>query len=129
MPNNIAHFAIEADDLARARRFYESVFEWRITPWGPPDFFRIRTGTDADPGVEGALQRRREPLAGTGNRTFTCTIAVESIDQMRQKIQANGGTITLEPFVIVGVGTLLFFQDTEGNSVGAMQYDARSGME
>jgi hypothetical protein len=39
MPDNIAHFAIEADDLtapgAGARRFYESVFEWRITPWGP----------------------------------------------------------------------------------------------
>jgi predicted enzyme related to lactoylglutathione lyase len=43
MPNNIAHFAIEADNLPRARRFYEAVFGWRFTPWGPPDFLHVGT--------------------------------------------------------------------------------------
>jgi uncharacterized protein len=128
MPNNVAHFAIEADDLARARKFYESVFDWRITPWGPPDFFQIRTGSDVDPGIGGALQRRREPVSGTGNRCFECTISVESIDAITGKIKAHGGRVVTEPFVIVGVGTLIFFLDTEGNRVGAMHYDAHAGM-
>ena len=37
MPNNVVHFAVHADDLPRARRFYEAVFGWRFEPWGPPD--------------------------------------------------------------------------------------------
>ena len=28
----LAH--VNADDLARARRFYETVFGWRFRPWG-----------------------------------------------------------------------------------------------
>ena len=61
MPNNVKHFAIHADDVDRARKFYESVMGWQFTPWGPPNFYLIRTGTDADPGVQGALQGRRDP--------------------------------------------------------------------
>jgi predicted enzyme related to lactoylglutathione lyase len=123
MPNNLGHFSIEADDLPRARRFYEAVFGWQFTPWGPPDYFLIRTGTDKDPGVGGDLTRRREPLSGTGNRGFECTIGVESIEKVTKKIVAAGGRIVMEPYVIVGVGTLIYFLDTEGNRVGAMHYD------
>ena len=39
MPNNVAPFAIHADDLPRARQFYERAFGWHFEPWGPPDFF------------------------------------------------------------------------------------------
>jgi predicted enzyme related to lactoylglutathione lyase len=80
MPNNIAHFAIDADNVPRARRFYEAVFGWRFTPWGPPE------------------------------------------------VRAQGGHITMEPFVIVGVGTLIYIEDTEGNRVGAMRYDQKAGV-
>ena len=128
MPNNLAHFAIEADDLPRARRFYENVFDWQFTPWGPPDFLMIRTGSEAEPGLQGALQRRREPLTGSGYRGFLCTIGVASVEEIRRKVLAHGGTITMEPFVIVTVGTLLYFEDTEGNRAGAMQYDPQAGL-
>jgi len=124
MPANLMHFAIEADDVARARKFYEAVFGWRFNPWGPPDFFQIQTGDEGSPGVLGALQRRREPLTGTGNRTFECTIGVNSLQETIARIEANGGHVTMDPFVIPGAGTLIFFADTEGNRVGAMQYDA-----
>ena len=40
MPNDVAHFAIHADDCQRAKRFYEEVFGWTFEPWGPPG--RIR---------------------------------------------------------------------------------------
>ena len=39
---------------------------------------------------------------------------------------ANGGKILLARSVIVGVGTLMFFQDPDGNVFGAMQYDQRA---
>jgi predicted enzyme related to lactoylglutathione lyase len=126
MPYNLQHFSIEADDLGRARRFYESVFGWQFRPWGPPDYFLIRTGTEKDPGVQGDLTRRRAPLTGTGTRGFECTIAVDSIEKIMKKITENGGKIVLEPYVIVGVGTLIYFHDTEGNRVGAMQQDTNA---
>ncbi len=130
MPNNIAHFAIEADNIPRARRFYENVFGWRFTPWGPPDFYQIRTGTDEDPGVMGALQRRNDPIAsaGSGTRTFACTISVDSIDDIIARVNEHGGRISMEPFVIVSVGTLIYIEDTEGNRVGAMRYDDKAGL-
>ena len=32
MTNHIAHFAIHADDCARAKQFYETAFGWTFTP-------------------------------------------------------------------------------------------------
>ena len=53
MPNNLSSFAIHADDVQRARRFYEAVFGWRFEPWGPPDFYLIHTGDEARPASKG----------------------------------------------------------------------------
>ncbi len=119
MPNDIAHFAIHADDCERARRFYEAVFGWRFEPWGPPNFWRIHTSPGA---VHGALQERREPLSGSGVRGFECSIGVEDVKSIAVAIKTSGGTITMPPMLIDGVGTLAMFLDTEGNSVGVMQY-------
>lgn len=37
----ISWFAINADDVPRARDFYQKVFDWTFEPWGPPNFYRI----------------------------------------------------------------------------------------
>jgi len=124
MSNNVVHFAIHADDVERARRFYEAVFRWRFEAWRPPGFYRVHTGTDADPGIEGALHERAEPLDGRGVRGFECTVSVDDLAPVREAVVANGGTIVLDGFEIPTVGTLLQFLDTEGNTVGAMRYGA-----
>ena len=124
MPNPIAHFAIHADDCHRAKSFYEKTFGWTFEPWGPPNFWRIHTGPG---GIHGALQQRRTPVSGRGMIGFECTIAVEDVKSAAQAIVANGGTLTGGPFEISGVGTLVMFQDTESNVVGAMQYERGVG--
>jgi predicted enzyme related to lactoylglutathione lyase len=58
MPHNVVHFAIHADDVDRARRFYSTVFGWRFEAWGPPGFFRCSPGEDPD---RGALHERTNP--------------------------------------------------------------------
>ncbi len=123
MPNNVKHFAVHADDVNRARKFYEQAFGWQFTAWGPPGFFLIRTGTDADPGVQGALQGRREVVAGKPTYGFECTLGVADIDETIKVVAASGGKIVMPKFHIPAVGTLIFFEDTEGNVVGAMQYE------
>lgn len=119
MPNHVVHFAIHADDCQRAKAFYEAVFGWTHEPWGPPDFWRIHTG---EGGIMGALQKRRQPLSGEGVRAFECTIGVDDVAAITTAVEKHGGTITMKPFLLEGVGTLVHFEDPEGNAVGAMQY-------
>ena len=126
MPNQLAHFAINASDLDRARSFYEKVFGWKFQPWGPPGFFLITTADKEDPGVRGALQQRREIVKGERMNGFECTIAVESIDDAVAAVEANGGTIVMQKATIPTVGTLIFFKDPDGNIAGAMQYDVNA---
>ncbi|HEY8076233.1 MAG TPA: VOC family protein, partial [Labilithrix sp.] len=73
-PSHLAHFAIHADDLPRAQRFYEAVLGWKFEAWGPPGFFMIKTKKGEDPGTFGSLQERDVPLAGTkAMHGFECT--------------------------------------------------------
>lgn len=122
MPNNLKSFGITADDVNRARRFYEQVFQWRFEPWGPPDFYLIHTGDAEDPGVLGLMHKRREPVQGKGMTGFECTIGVSNIEETIRAIEAAGGTIAMAKFHIPTVGTGVYFNDPEGNFVGAMQY-------
>src|SRR5436190_20026534 len=58
MSNNLASFAIHADDVDRCRRFYEAVLGWKFEPWGPPQFYLVHTGADKKPGIQGLLLKR-----------------------------------------------------------------------
>src|SRR5581483_7946245 len=105
MANNLSFFSIHADDLARARKFYEGTFGWRFEPWGPPGFYLINTGDEQSPGILGSMSGRREPVTGTGMTGFECTIAVDDIDATIKAAMANGGEIAMAKFTIPTVGT------------------------
>lgn len=125
MPNNLASFAIHVDDVQRARRFYEAVFGWTFEPWGPPDFYLIHTGDDADPGIQGLMHKRRQPRSAAGLNGFEPTFAVDDVDAILARVERAGGRITMQKSPIPTVGVLVRFEDTEGNDVGAMKYDKR----
>ena len=125
----VAHFAINADDVNRARRFYERVFGWKFEPWGPPGFFQIQTAAGSKPGILGALQKRRELVPGQPTIGYECTISVADVDAVAATVVANGGTILIPRTLIPTVGYLIFFRDPEGNVAGAMQYDADAQVE
>jgi uncharacterized protein len=121
LPGQIAHFAINADDIPRAQRFYGNVFGWKFSPYGPPGFFMIENKPSGE--VRGSLQQRREIVKGVPMRGLECTIAVADIEKTEAAIKSNGGTIVMPICTLAGVGQLLFFEDPEGNIAGAMQYD------
>jgi uncharacterized protein len=126
MPN-VAHFSVNADDLKRAQKFYQGVFDWKFDPWGPPGFYMINTGDESGPQILGSLQGRRELVPGQKMTGYECTISVPSITGTIEAIKKQGGKLIMQKTVIAGVGSLVFFEDTEGNSVGAMQYDKNAG--
>lgn len=122
MPNPLRHFSIPCENVERAKRFYESVFGWRIEPWGPPGYYLIlpeypnRT-------VTGDLHVHGEQSKGAGRSGFECTFGVDDVRAIAKAVVANGGRIDQPEYRIEGVGNLLYFIDTEGNRVGAMKYD------
>jgi predicted enzyme related to lactoylglutathione lyase len=120
MPNNVDYFAINADDVPRARKFYAAVFGWSFEPWGPPGFYLIETSKDG-PSIRGALQERRELVRDQKMVGYECTISVPNIDQAIRAIEANGGTIAAPKYHIPTVGTVAYFQDPDGNVAGIIQ--------
>jgi uncharacterized protein len=122
MTGELAHFAINADDVDATKAFYEQVFGWRFTPWGPPDFFHIDTG-GAEVAPLGALQRRRALVPGERTTGFECTVSVPDVDTVAKAAVACGGRVIMDRTTITGVGDLVFVADPSGNVVGAMRYD------
>jgi predicted enzyme related to lactoylglutathione lyase len=123
MPNNLSRFSIHVDDVSRARQFYEQAFGWRFQPWGPPGFYLIETGDRSEPGLGGLMHKRGANPSTPPMYGFECTIGVANIDQAVRAVESNGGRITMPKSHIPTVGTCIYFNDTEGNWVGAMQYE------
>ena len=121
MAADLTHFAINADDVEATRTFYERVFEWEFEAWGPPGFYRIRTG-GGDGAVGGALQERRELIDGVPMRGFECSFAGPDGTAVAERVRRAGGRGVMELFTIDGVGDLMAFSDVSGNVFLAIQY-------
>ena len=119
MPAILRHFALNADDVQRAKKFYEEVFEWEFTPYGPPDFYQI---FNAGEGFIGALHERRELSPGKPLFGFENSFAVEDIRATLNLVAEAGGKVLMEPYFLEGVGEIAYFEDPEGNACGVAQY-------
>jgi hypothetical protein len=129
MTNQVAHFAIHADDLERARSFYGSVFGWTFQGYGGPltDFCMARDAQGNELAPLGALQSRKFNRAPQPVYGFECSIAVEDLDAVTHAVEANGGKIVMPKAAIPGVAWIVKFLDTEGNLACAVQYDPAAG--
>ena len=117
-----AHFAINADYLAAAQRFYAAVFGFEFDAWGPPGFFHIREVGVRAP-LFASLQARRDFDEDHRVVGFEVTFAVDDADAAAAAAVANGGSVLMERTTIAGVGDLVWLADPSGNPVGAMRYD------
>lgn len=123
MANRVIHFEIQADDVARAKKFYEDAFGWEISQMmtvetGGMDYWGLKTGEDGTPGINGGLYQRP-----ADNKLFTydCTLSVDDIDKAIEDVKKSGGQIHGEKMEIPGVGWFAHGTDTEGNKFGLMQ--------
>jgi predicted enzyme related to lactoylglutathione lyase len=125
--NRVIHFEIQADDVNRAKDFYEKTLGWKITQAmkkedGGMDYWMIETGEG--PGINGGMYSRPQKDEGKFY-LYDCTVMVENIDKAIADFKANGGSIRLtngqEKNEIPGIGWFAGAIDTEGNRVGLMQ--------
>jgi predicted enzyme related to lactoylglutathione lyase len=126
MKNKMTHFAIHIDDIERAKSFYDGVFDWGFSSYGQSDFLQIKADKTENAEPIGALQSRKyspvpEKLIG-----LECTIGVQNLDEIIDRVKNNGGQVLMPKTVIPYVGWIAKFLDTEGNLICAMQYDTNA---
>lgn len=127
--NRVVHFEIHAKNQDRIQKFYEEVFGWTFQDLGPQmgNYRVVDTGKDKEgaawTGINGGLNPRMgdSPVAGSPVNAFVCTIQVEEIDSIINKILSAGGTVALPKMEIPGVGWLAYHHDPDGNLFGIMQ--------
>ena len=126
--SRVVHFEIQADDVARAREFYGSVFGWQFQDWSgvaDDEYWGVTTGAAGEVGIDGGLLRRRAPApaAEQGPNAFLCTVQVEDFDVTAAAIEAAGGRMALPKYALTGMAWQGYFLDPEGNTFGIHQAD------
>lgn len=118
--STIVHFDIPADDINRAKNFYEKLFNWKIERLpGPMEYFNISTKDDkGNDSIGGGMGQRGQP-----DQKITNYIDVDSIDEYIKKVEGLGGKIIMPKTPIPGFGYLATFLDTEGNVLGLWNTD------
>src|SRR5947209_7917504 len=95
------YFEIQADDTARAVKFYSQVFEWKFSEVTalPVPYWRIETG-----GSRGGLLERpaKAPAPHTAANAFVCSLEVDDFDATAKIISKFGGIVALPKFAVPG---------------------------
>ena len=123
MKNKLTHFAVYTEDLERAKKFYRNVFDWGFNSYGQSDFVQIKDDKSENGELIGALQSRKYSPVAEKVIGFECSVGVDNVDRIIEKVKESGGEILMDKTAIPYVGWITKFLDTEGNLLCAVQYD------
>lgn len=129
MANLVVHFEIYVDDINRAIKFYTKLFGWKIAKFKTMDYWLVYpTGVEepgpAKFGINGGMLLRPGPKPENDKATpnaFVCTVSVDDIDAILEKVEGLGGRIDIPVDTVKGVGRLAYIRDSEGNLVGLLK--------
>jgi uncharacterized protein len=117
MPGEITHIEFPADDVERAKRFYEAVAGWAFSEMdGFPGYWVFRT----EDGHGGGLGKRGQSV-GSVIRDY---INVSQLEAAVAAAEAHGGKVVQPPTDIPGQGRYAAVLDSEGNEVGLFEVAA-----
>ena len=115
---NIGFFPVPADDVSRAKTFYQSLLGWKIEPDTTLEnktleWQNITTG-EPEPGRmnAGGLYKRMGP------GPIMNFVVIRDFDTVITRVTGLGGKVVMPKNEINNVGTVAVIQDTEGNILG-----------
>jgi predicted enzyme related to lactoylglutathione lyase len=114
MPGQIVHVEIPADDTARGREFWGSLFGWQFRSFPGP--FEYHTARIADQG--GVAVTNMEP----GKRGMRPYFDVEDVNAGARRVKELGGEAD-EPRPVPGMGWFATCRDPHGNEFGLWKTD------
>ncbi len=111
MPNPFAHIELNTDDVAKAKKFYKSLFDWKLAPMGP-DYTMIDVGKG---GTGGGMQKKPMPKAPT---LWLPYVMVDDVKKTVAKARKLGATIQVDYMDIGEMGAIGVFVDPSGATLG-----------
>ena len=121
--DKVVHFEIPADDLSRAKKFYQDTFGWRMQDMPEMNYIlatTVETGenhTPKEPGtINGGMMQKNSMITGP-----TFSISVKDIDEAIEKVKRAGGLVVKEKVAVGTMGFVAYFKDTEGNVLSMWQ--------
>lgn len=121
--DKVVHFEIPADDLERAKKFYKTIFGWKMDTVEGMEYILIETTPvdenhmPGEPGaINGGMMKRQRPLTSP-----IITINVQNIDDALTNVRKMGGEVVKGKMPVADMGNVAYFKDTEGNIIGLWQ--------
>lgn len=120
MPGQIVHFEIPADDTAKGREFWGSLFGWEFRSFpGPFEYHMTRTSEQT-----GAAITDMEP----GKHGIRAYFDVDDINAGAARVRELGGEANAAR-PVEGMGWFSTCKDTQGNEFGLWQNDPSAPAE
>ena len=121
---NIVYFEIPADDVDRAKRFYNSLLGWKIEPTQVPipemaslQYQDIKTGEANEVTPMGGTLSMGGMYKRQMNEPIVNYVMVDDIDEKIAMVEKLGGKIAVPKRELESVGQFVIIQDTEGNVI------------
>ncbi len=113
MAGKLVHFELPAQDSARAKEFYGSLFGWQFQSYGEMDYHMLQVDDQQGGAISGM-----QP-----GENATIYFDVDDIDEAVARVRKLGGKAD-DRQPIPGIGWFSRAEDTEGNRFSLYQDDS-----
>jgi len=123
MPNPFVHIELNSTDPAKAKAFYDQLFDWEMKdmplPGSSPDANEIYTTINVGGGTGGGIMRQMMPNAPSAWLAYAL---VKDLRAATDKAAALGATIIKDVSEVPGMGYLSIIKDPTGAFLGLWQF-------
>jgi uncharacterized protein len=113
MGNPFVHIELATDDVGQAKKFYKSLFKWKLPPWGEG-----YTGVDVGKGTGGGMMQKHVPQQPT---MWLPYVEVDSVKKTVAKAKKLGASVQVEFMEIGKMGAFGVFTDPTGAAIGVWE--------
>ena len=114
MPGQIVHFEIPADDIAKSREFWGSLFGWKFEAYPGPFEYHMTQISDQAGAAITSMEADRQ-----GTRAY---FDVDDINDGAARVKELGGE-SGEAMAVPNMGWFSVCKDPQGNEFGLWQSD------
>lgn len=113
MGNPFVHIELNSDDVGRSKKFYKSVFDWKLTDMKEMGYTLLDVKTKN--GVGGGMQKKQMAEAPSAWLPY---VQVDDVKKTLVKAAKEGAKVVLEAMPIGEMGEIGIFVDPSGASLG-----------
>ena len=114
MANAFAHCELSTTDIAQSKKFYKSVFSWKLSDVKGMPYTMIDVGT----GVGGGMQKVMMPGQPTAWMPY---VQVDDVKKSLAKAKKAGGKVVVDFQSLGEMGALGVFLDPAGAALGVWE--------